>query len=131
MWETTFLYTGGLVATYRLHDGSKSVVGYERMLGETIAVVRKTCRQHAAELPETMRRATSDWYWDGAIRSVEAGAYRKAFRYGLSAVLAYPLRPRAGTFFLTLFDALFETHTSDWLIAKLDQRAYAQSRSSK
>jgi glycosyltransferase involved in cell wall biosynthesis len=131
MWVTTFLYTGSLVATYRLHDSSKSVGGYDRMLGETIAVVRSTCQQHAAELSETMRRATSDWYWDGAIHSLKAGAYREALRYSLSAVLAHPLRPRAGTFFLALLDALFETHTSNWLVTKLDQRAYAQSRSTK
>jgi glycosyltransferase involved in cell wall biosynthesis len=131
MWETTFLYTGTLVASYRLHDTSKTRDGYDRMLGEAIAVVRKTCRQHPAELSGEMRKAIGDWYWQGAIQSVEAGAYRKALKYGLSALLEHPLRPRAGTFGLTLFDSLFKTRTSDWLVSKLDQRTHQQELSSK
>jgi glycosyltransferase involved in cell wall biosynthesis len=129
MWETTFLYTGTLVATYRLHDTSKTVDGYDCMLSEAIAVVRTICRQHSAELSGIMPRATSDWYWEGAIRSVEARKYRKALRYSLCAVLEYPLRPRAGTFFLTLFDAIFKTNTSDWLVSKLDRRSLSSYRS--
>jgi hypothetical protein len=128
MWETSFLYTGAAVATYRLHEASKTVDGRDKMLNETIAIVRKTCRQHQAELPGAMRRATSDWYWDGAIRSVEARAYRKALGYAASALREHPLRPRAGTFALSLFDSLFATHTAEWLVSKLDQRAYARMR---
>jgi glycosyltransferase involved in cell wall biosynthesis len=131
MWETTFLYTGTLVATYRLHDTSKTVDGYDRMLSEAIAVVRTICRQHPAELSSIMPQATSDWYWEGAIRSIEAHEYRKALRYSLCAVHEYPLRPRAGTFFLTLFDALFKTHTSDWLISQLDRRSLSLYQSKR
>ena len=128
MWEARFLYTGVAVATYRLHEASKTVGGHDKMLNETIAVVRKICRQHPAELVGTMRRATSDWYWDGAIRSVESRAYRKALGYAAAALREHPLRPRAATFALALFDSLFATHTAEWLVTKLDRRAHAQRR---
>jgi glycosyltransferase involved in cell wall biosynthesis len=126
MWETIFLYTGTLVATYRLHDTSKTRDGYDRMLGEAITVVRKICQQHPAELSGEMRKAIGDWYWQGAIESLQAGAYRKTLKYALSASLEHPLRPRAGTFSLTLFDRMFKTRTADWLVSKLDQQTNPQ-----
>jgi glycosyltransferase involved in cell wall biosynthesis len=128
MWETSFVYTGALVATYRLHDDSKTVDGHDRMLGETIAVVRRVCQQHAAELPGVMPKAISDWYWDGAMNAVESGAYRKALRYGLAAIHSYPFRPRAASFGLKLFDSVFRTHLSEWLVGKLDRRAALNQR---
>jgi hypothetical protein len=124
MWKTTFLHTGRLLATYRLHGTSKTVSGSVEMLAEAIDVVRRICDQHAGELPGVKRKAVSDWWWCGAMNSLDARAYRQALKYALFALHTYPLRPRMATFGLKVFDTVFRTQLTERAISFLDRRAY-------
>ncbi len=127
MWETTFLHTGELLATYRIHRTSKTVSGSDAMLAETIRVVQQVCDQHAEELPGTKDKAVSDWFWCGAINSLDARSYHQALKYTLFAIHSCPLRPRIATFGLKVFDTLFHTRITDRVISFLDRRAYRLS----
>ena len=103
MWHTNFLYTGKQVATYRLHPSSKTVDGYKQMLEETIAVVKQVCDQYPVVLAETKMKAISDWYWMGAINSLESRNYADVRQYARDAMVSYSIRPRIGIFLFKFF----------------------------
>lgn len=124
MWHTTFLYTGKQVATYRLHQSSKTVDGYKQMLSETIAVVKQVCDEYPAVLNRTKKKAVSDWYWMGAINSLESGNYADVRQYARNAIGSYPIRPRIGIFLLKVFDTIFHTKSFESAVGLIDRVTY-------
>jgi glycosyltransferase involved in cell wall biosynthesis len=119
MWETELLYNNVPIATYRLHSASKTRQAYRRMMSEVIPLVQRVCDQHALALSGVKRKAVSDWYWVGAMLSLEAGDREGVWRYGWAACRAFPLRPRMLMFGLKVLDTWFHTRSSeiasDWL----------------
>ena len=124
MWHTTFLYTGKQVATYRLHPASKTVDSYKQMLEESIAIVKQVCDQYPVALAETKMKAISDWYWMGAINSLESGNYTDVRQYAKDAIESYPIRPRIGIFLLKVFDTVFHTQVFETAIIIIDEITY-------
>jgi glycosyltransferase involved in cell wall biosynthesis len=121
MWNTTFLYTGKQVATYRLHQNSKTVDGYNQMLIETIEVVKQVCDENSVALAGTKMKAISDWYWMGAINSLESGNYADVRRYAKDALKSYLIRPRIGIFSLKVFDTVFHTKAFEITVKLIDK----------
>lgn len=124
MWHTTFLYTGKQIATYRLHQSSKTVDGYKQMLIETIEVVKQVCDEYPESLRETKMKAISDWYWMGAINSLESKNYADVRQYAINAIGSYPIRPRIGIFLLKVFDTIFHTKVLETVVGLIDRAAY-------
>lgn len=130
MWHTTFLYTGKQVATYRLHQSSKTVDGYKQMLSETITVVKQVCDEYPVILAETKMKAISDWYWMGAINSLETGDYTNVRQYAKDAINSYLIRPRMGIVLLKLFDTVFHTKVFETVVKLIDKVAYTSTNTS-
>jgi glycosyltransferase involved in cell wall biosynthesis len=128
MWTTDFLYTAQTIATYRLHDQSKTVNQSEEMLAETITVVRHICQLHSDVLAKIEYKAVSDWFWTGAINSASNSQWKQMIRHALSAIQTYPIRPRMLTFFLKLFDISMHTTLSEQMTTILDQFAKRVSK---
>lgn len=124
MWYTKFLYIRKQVASYRLHQSSKTVDGYKQMLSETIVVVKQICDEHPVALTKTKMKAISDWYWMGAINSLDAGNYADARRYAKDAINSYPIRPRMGIVLLKVFDTAFHTKVLETVVGLMDKATY-------
>lgn len=124
MWHTTFLYTGKQVATYRLHQSSKTVDGYKQMLSETIEVVKQVCDEYPVVLAKTKMKAISDWYWMGAINSLEARDYTNVRQYAKDAISSYPIRPRMGIVLLKFIDTVFHTKVFETVVKLIDEVAH-------
>ncbi len=124
MWHTTFLYTGKQVATYRLHPASKTIDSYKQMLEESIAIVKQVCDEYPVTLAETKMKAISDWYWMGAINSLESGNYADVRQYAKDAMESYLIRPRIGIFLLKVFDTIFHTKVFETAVQLIDEITY-------
>ncbi len=124
MWHTKFLYTRKQVATYRLHQSSKTVDGYKQMLRETIAVVKQVCDKYPEVLAGTKMKAISDWYWMGALNSLESKNYAEVRQYARDAIGSYSIRPRIGIFLLKAFDTVFHTKVFETVVGFIDKVAY-------
>jgi glycosyltransferase involved in cell wall biosynthesis len=109
MWHTTYFYNKQTIATYRLHEVSKTVSLYQNSVSECIAVVRRVCAEHADELGPVCHKITADWFWAGATCSLEAGHMRNLLAYSVVAIRTYPLSPRMVMVGLKTFDTIFHT----------------------
>lgn len=112
MWETDFLRVPHTIATYRLYPAAKTLASYRQSISEAVAVARRECRAHAAELGNITHKVEADWYWAGATQSLLVRNWRDVLAYSVVALRHYPLSPRMLMFGLKLFDALFHTGLS-------------------
>jgi glycosyltransferase involved in cell wall biosynthesis len=117
MWETEFFYNKQTVATYRLHQTSKTVRLYKNSISESIAVVNRVCDRHADVLAHVRYHLIADWFWAGATCSLEAHRSLDLLAYSIAAIRTYPFSPRMLMVGLKTFDALFHTRISVWALA--------------
>ncbi len=110
-WKTDFFYNQTPIATYRIYPSSKTVRNLKRLNSESLMVALAMVHRYAEQLPDKAAQTIrSDWYWMGAIRSLDERQYGDALAYSLVAIRSYPLRPRMATFGLKLIDALLHTN---------------------
>ena len=112
MRETDFLRVPETIATYRLYGEAKTLSGYRRSVSEAVAIARRECRAHAAELGNMTPKVTADWYWAGATMSLTVGNWRDVLAYSIVALRHYPFSPRMLMVALKIFDAIFHTGLS-------------------
>ncbi len=117
MWHTHFFYHRRPIATYRLHNASKTVSHYKHSISETLLVVQQTCARHADALPPgEQRRLMSDWLWLGAMDSLDSGSYTDTLAYSLAALSIAPFRPRMMAFLLKCIDRRSHAKTHQTLV---------------
>lgn len=124
---TQFLYQPIEVATYRIHQQTKTTLGFRPMTDETVWAIQRICRQNPTLCsPAQQRRAISDWYWNGALRSLEEGSRENLIRFILLALQTDPLRPRMGMFLVKICDKFLQTNFAEQLTCFLDKKATNQ-----
>jgi glycosyltransferase involved in cell wall biosynthesis len=116
MWETDFLRVPRTIATYRLYPAAKTLASYRQSVSEAVAVARRECRAHAAELGAITHRIEADWYWAGATQSLLVRNWRDVLAYSVVALRHHPFSPRMLMFGLKLFDAIFHTKFSTYAL---------------
>lgn len=114
MWHTDFLYNRRMIATYRLHDSSKTVASYRGMINEVLLLVRSVCDAHPDLLGPIKTRAIADRFWSGVSLSLKGHNYHDVLIYSLLAVSTHPFRPRIAVMALKLFDQIFHTRLTSW-----------------
>ncbi len=115
LWQTEFCYNRQPIATYRLHQTSKTVHDYTRHINEARAVVWQSSHSYAHRLPRhTRQQATSDWCWLGALLALERKDYAMTLAYALAALRIWPLRPRMAMVGLKVVDEVLHTRLHWW-----------------
>lgn len=116
LWATDFYYNRRTIATYRVHESSKTFNNARLSISEAVQIARHACDQHP-ELRCFKPKATADWYWAGATTSLAAGDYRRLLAYSVVALRCHPLRSRGAMVALKLLDRLTGTPFSRWALA--------------
>jgi glycosyltransferase involved in cell wall biosynthesis len=116
LWSTEFLRVPQTIATSRLYASAKTMAGYGQSISESVAVARRECRAHRAELGDITHKVEADWYWAGANQSLLARNWPQVLAYSVVALRHYPFSPRMLMFGLKLIDALFHTSISTHML---------------
>ncbi len=111
---TDFAYTPQPLATYRLHDTSKSVASNGQQVKQALFLALRASQRRGVP----WQPVVSDWCWLGAGLAVERGEWARLLAYAVAAVRCAPVRPRAGFVALRLLDRLLHTHFSDRLLER-------------